>query len=238
VNQQHLGGALLALACMTSSAAANPVKEPWPIETEHPRAPVISTEIPAECTVYVPTEQDADVVIWNKALSFAGCVQDSTVFEVSDADELRPMLVELTRALAPTLALYLSIIQYGPEPVQLRAAYQIGMMYIALVTRARSSIVLADDWMTDPTAMREYRELHDSLEPMLKPALHTARIVFGTIDRVATENPSIASDPVTKQMLRSARAMLLLLERQETGTMLGDTESAIILGAPQGDRHR
>ncbi|HSD90332.1 MAG TPA: hypothetical protein VLB44_22540 [Kofleriaceae bacterium] len=211
--------ALLVLACMTSAASAD--TEPWPIETEHPRAPVTATEIPDKCKVYVPTEKDADVVIWSKALSFAGCVQDATVFEVSDPDELRPMLLELTRALAPTLALYLSIIQYGPEPVQVRAAYQIGMMYVALVTRARSSIVLADGEMSDPEAVREYRDLHDSLEPMLQRPIHTARLVFIMVDRVARENPSIAPDPVTKQMVRSARAMLLLLDRQETETKIG-----------------
>lgn len=216
---QHVAGALLVLASMTSAAAAD--QGPWPIETEHPRAPVVATEIPERCTVFVPTEKDVDVVVWNKALSFAGCVQDSTVFEVSDADELRPMLVALTRSLAPTLALYLSIIQYGPEPVQLRAAYQIGMMYIGLVTRARSSIVLPDGWTRDPDGVREYRELHDSLEPMLQPPLHTARLVFGMIDRVATEKPSIAPDPVTKQMVRSARQMVRLLDRQETETKIG-----------------
>jgi hypothetical protein len=212
---------VLASGSTTSPAAADKVKEPWPIETEQPRSPVAATEIPERCTAYVPTEQDADVVVWNKALSFAGCVQDATVFEISDADELRPMLVEMTRVLAPTLALYLSIIQYGPEPVQVRAAYQIGMMYIGLVTRARSSIVLADDWATDSKAARDYRELHDSLEPLLQPSIHTARLVFGMIDRVATENPSIAPDPVTKQMVRSARSMLLLLDRQETETTIG-----------------
>jgi hypothetical protein len=217
---RHIVGALLALAGMTSIAGAD--QEPWPIETEHQRPPIAATEVPARCKVYVPTEKDADVVVWNKGLSFAGCVQDSTVFEVSNADELRPMLVELTRGLAPTLALYLSIIQYGPEPVQLRAAYQIGMMYIGLITRARSSIVLPDGWTNDPEGVREYREMHDSLEPMLQPPLHTARLVFGMIDRVATEKPSIARDPVTKQMVRSARQMIRVLDRQqETETKIG-----------------
>lgn len=216
---RYVAGALLVLACMTSAARAD--QGPWPIETERPRAPIVATEVPERCKVYVPTEHDADVVVWNKALSFAGCVQDATVFQVTNADELRPMLIALTRGLAPTLALYLSIIQYGPEPVQVRAAYQIGMMYIGLITRARSSIVLPDGWTTDPEGTREYRELHDSLEPMLQPALHTARLVFGMIDRVATEKPSIAPDPVTKQMVRSARQMIRVLDRQETETKIG-----------------
>jgi hypothetical protein len=168
------------------------VQEPEDAEAEES----ITVEIPSECKVYAPKEGDPEPVLWNQTLSFAGCIQDSSLVQVDDPKQLEEMVATYARALAPSIMLYFGTIEYGPDAAQLRAAYQLGMMHVALVVRARNSLPATD------------RALHRDLEPLLAPAVQTAQLAFALIDEAERENPAIAPDPVTKGMVRSAREML------------------------------
>jgi len=144
---------------------------------------------------------DQVATFWNQLLSVAGCAQDTSILDVADSEELEPMVHELERGLAPSLRLDLMIIASGPDDVAIRAASQIGMSELALVTRARASIAMT------PQAGR----LHRELEPLLHHALVTARLAFRGIDRAAAEQPQAIHDPVTAHVVRNARSMLRLL---------------------------
>lgn len=165
-----------------------------PVEEAEEEA--ITIEIPEECRAYAPKEGDPEPVLWNQTLSFANCIQDSSLVQVDDPEQLEEMVATYARALAPSIMLYFGTIEYGPDAAQLRAAYQLGMMHVALIVRARNSLPATD------------RELHKDLEPLLAPAVQTAQLAFALIDEAERENPAIAPDPVTKGMVRSAREML------------------------------
>jgi hypothetical protein len=163
------------------------------------------------CAAYVPAKLDQSTRAWNQVLSFAGCMQDNAIARFDTGDDLADGVATLAKQLAPAMALYFAAIQHGPSWVQLRAAYEIGMAHVALVTRARSSIPVPADLRTNPAAARRYRELHDRLEPAIEQYDQTAWLVFSAIDRAAKSDPRLASDPVTRYMVATSRRMLVVL---------------------------
>jgi hypothetical protein len=163
------------------------------------------------CAVYVPAKLDQTARSWNQVLSFAGCVQDSAIVRFDAGDDLADGVAKLAKQLAPAMALYFAAIQHGPSSVQLRAAYEVGMAHVALVTRARSSIHPPADLRTNAAAARHYRELHERLEPALAQYAETAWLVFSTIDRAAKADPALASDPVARYMIDTSQRMLVML---------------------------
>jgi len=163
----------------------------------------IAGEIPEASGVRVPVECEqfstipggsASPAAWNQLLSYA-----ASVGRIVSAFQLPGFIEQLEVALVPSLMYYVAAVQNGPGPVKIRAAYQIGMSQLTLVTRARMS-------MTSP-------ELGEELEPMLEAPAKLAWSAFTLIDRVATENPEVAPDVVTQNIVRSARQYAVLLER-------------------------
>jgi hypothetical protein len=137
------------------------------------------------------------------------------VSRIGDSDQLAGMVDDYTRALEIPMMIYMGGLEYGPGPIQLRAAYQLAMAHVALIVRARSSIIAPGDLATNPSAARRFCDLHDQLEPLLARSARLAWLMFAVIDRAVAEDPTLAPDPVTQNMVRSARAMLQLV-RGET----------------------
>lgn len=194
---------VVAAALITLSSSAASADEPGDI--------IDVIEIPPGCEAYAAGSASDPGQAWNQLLSFAGCVQDATIAQISDRAQLRPAVDRLRDALAPALSLYLEAIEYGPPGIRLRAAYAAGSANIALVIRLRSSLV-APDW-SDGAAVARYRALHDELEPLLVRARRTAWVAFMVVDRLATQDPSAARDPVARRVVAAARAMLEQMNR-------------------------
>ena len=167
--------------------------------------------IPIECMQFAPIVGDpTSATGWNNVLSFAGCIQDASALRVDRADELDALVEQMEEALEPSLAYYAAAIEYGPGPVKLRAAYQVGSGLVALITRARASIVAPADLAMPATAVR-YHELHARLEPLLEPHAKLAWLIFVAIEHAVGSDPELASDVVMSNMVRSARELAVQL---------------------------
>ena len=171
--------------------------------------------LPMECRRYawVPADARDDALAWNQLLSLAACLQDASITPIADPDELPAVFDAYTRALEVPMMIYLSAVESAPGPIQLRAAYQIAMLHVTLIVRMRRSIVAPADVTTDPDAIRRDRELHADVEELLAPSARIAWRSFALIDRAVDEDPTFAPDPVTQNMVRSARAMLQIMPR-------------------------
>lgn len=168
--------------------------------------------VPARCARYwsIPGGITSPAA-WNQALSFAACVQDATVARVDDVDRLPELVDQLEMALMPALQVYTIAIEDGPGPVKVRATLQIAMAQAALITRARSSIVVPPDLATNRASYLRYRELHARLEPELEEPARFAYQLIMLIDREVRLDPSLAPDVVTRNMVSSARELAVLL---------------------------
>jgi len=174
--------------------------------------------VPAQCRRYAEIPAyTPDVFAWNQMLSLAACVQEPSLAHVADPEQLNGMVDELFAGIAPSMLIYLDALAHAPGPMQLRAAYHVALAHVALVTRARLSILPPPDSLATAvvsTAPRNrasalrYHELQTELEPLLDGAMQTARIALIVIDRAATADPSLAPDAVTRNMVTTARAML------------------------------
>lgn len=175
-------------------------------------------DIPVACRMYsgIPADAHGSPLEWNNLLSLASCMQDASVTTVTDPAQLAPYVEAMADALAPEMMIYLGALEFGPGTVQLRASYHVGMAYIALITRARSSLVAPADLGTNVEAANHYRRLHADLEPMLVRAKRTAWVAFAVIEHAVAEDPTLAPDAVTRHMVATARAMLAALLRDGT----------------------
>lgn len=170
--------------------------------------------IPARCAAYwfVPGGDDSPAG-WNQALSFAACVQDASIEQVDDPAQLPDLVEQLTERLADVMPFYLAALQRGPGAIQVRAAYQIGMANVALLVRARASIMAPPDLRTNAEAAARYRELHARLEPLLGSSARIALTSFIVVEQAVARNRQLAPDAVTTYMVRSAHQMANLLRR-------------------------
>ncbi len=159
-----------------------------------------------DCATIVVVPDSDDLFAWNQVMTLAACLQDDRVPAVRRADEVQPAVEEMTRALAPTMLIYLEALEHGPMPIQLRAAYQIGTANLALIVRARTALAGADP------------ALRAELEPLLAHAFETAWIAFVAVDHAADDDPGFAPDDVTRTMVRSARAFIKANSPPETDT--------------------
>lgn len=196
------------VAAGSAWAGGDPAALAGPPAAEVPGAS--TGEVPPGCRSYAAGGVSDVTMAWNQLLSFAGCVQDASVEPIADLAQLPALVDQRYDALAPAIVLYLEAIEHGPVPVQVRAAYAVGLANVALITRLRSSLVAPAE-RSDAAAWMRYRRLHAELEPMLVRALRTAWIAFAVIDRAAEEDPAIAPDPVTRRAVVAARAMLRVL---------------------------
>lgn len=166
--------------------------------------------VPARCARYVIVPEDAaedSMLAWNQGLSLAGCAQDSSIPTVRDADSLAAMIAEMKQRATPSVLIYLDVLQHAPAEAQLRAAYQIGLVEVSLVVRARTAIAQADD---------ARGELHARLEPMLEPAQQIARLCFYAIVRAAAEDPTVISNEVDRGIVATSRELLRQLGMPKT----------------------
>jgi hypothetical protein len=191
-----------------------------------------SVIVPMDCAVYFGMQEDG-AEDWNRWLSFAACAQDASVGEIDDVAQLPGLVEDLQASLVPTLGLYMAAVKRGPGPVKLRAAFQMAMTQVALITRARSSIKAPDIW-TDPSAAVRFEQLHTELEPLLEEPAFLAWILFGGIDRLVTENRSLAPDPVTRNMARMARE--LATELGQSWSFPRERENSPVLASPMPER--
>jgi hypothetical protein len=151
------------------------------------------------------------VAEWQRILSLAACLQDGSVSRVDDPLQLEELVAGMSRRLELPMSIYFAALEEAPAPIQLRAAFQIGMAHVALTTRARSSIAAPPDLAARAGAMTHYRQLHDQLEPHLLHARQVAWVSFATIDRAAADDSTLASDVVARHMIATAREMLAAL---------------------------
>ncbi|MCX5747408.1 MAG: hypothetical protein NT062_33505 [Proteobacteria bacterium] len=149
----------------------------------------------------------------SQLLSFASCMQDASVERVTDPDELPAMVGRLTARLAPVMPAYVRVLERGPDQLQVRAAYFIGMAYVNLMVRARSAIIRPANVVVDEVAAARDRELHVRLERLLFTPARIARLSFAVIDHAVTADPRLAADPVTAHMVQTAHALGVLLQR-------------------------
>lgn len=181
----------ILLALSTGAAVAEAERD-----VHAPRLVVIR----AECLPYftLPTEQ-MSIAAWNDALSFAACAQDASTYRVTSTDDLSELVGRMQEALTPSLEIYADAIQRAPGAYKLRAAFQIGMAELGLVTRARASI---------PPG---HAAVHAALEPLLRPQAKLAWLSFSVVANAASDDPSLVPDAVTQYMARTAREHARLL---------------------------
>jgi hypothetical protein len=197
----------LALALVTTNAAAGPERSAGPEgSAEEPWIDVI----PRRCVEFVPQTGDRpdSEDAWRRYLSLAACVQDGSIEPATDPDQLAAMVEDMSQRLALPILIYLDALENAGTPIQLRAAFQVGMAYVALSTRARSAIAAPPDLATNEAAARRYRELHGRLEPLLVPARRAAWITFRAIEEAAAMDPSLGRDEVERHMICTARRMV------------------------------
>ena len=170
--------------------------------------------IPDECAPYwlMPGGIDSPAG-WNQVLSFAACVQDATIAHIERLDEIEDVVQQLQASLESPLQMYIAAIEQGPGPVKVRAALHVAMAQAALITRARASIAAPADLRTNPEAAARYRALHERLESVLEPRARLACTIVAVIDRAVAGDPALAPDPMTRNMLASARTIAALLRK-------------------------
>lgn len=190
-----------ALVLTTASARA-----------EEPAGTSTTVVVPPECEQFghIPGGAKSPVA-WSYVLSFAACIQDATIARIERVDQLEPLVGELLQALEPALQFYIATIDQAPGPAKLRAAYQIGLGQLTLITRARASIAVPEHLETDAAAAAHYGELHAALEPLLVQNAKLAFLLFVAIDRAAADDPTLAPDAVTRNMVRSAHELAELI---------------------------
>lgn len=226
--QNSLFTALAATLVLTTAASAAPgtADDAMPQRSQGTDAPAEDVDpseligwlepIPTQCRRYAALPAGARNAerAWNQLVSLAACMQETALDEVTDPEELPAMIDQLVHGLTPTMAIYLVVLEHAPRPVQFRAVYHVGMAHVGLITRARSTLVAPAD-VDDPAQEARYLALHDELEPLLQEALETAWISFALVVSAAAEDPTLASDRVTQNMVRSAGEMLYALGELE-----------------------
>jgi hypothetical protein len=197
---------VVALMAALVSAPAAAIAEPMGEDRD--------PSMPAECRIfgYVPGGNSSPAG-WNQVLSLAACVQDSGREDFDDPDDAAGYVARLRDKLAPVIVLYLAAVESGPGPIQVRAVYQLGMAHLALMVRARSSIVTPPNPGGSSRAALHYRALHNALEPNLERTAAIALVSFLAVDQAATVDPSLEADAVTSYVVRDARAQAILLRK-------------------------
>jgi hypothetical protein len=151
-------------------------------------------EVSTRCLDFLPPSgTPASQRAWNAMLSFAACIADSSVHRVDRAEQLPAFVEQLESALAPSTHFYVLGIKEGNDRVRLRAAYAIALGQVALMTRARISLV-------DPA-------LRDDLEAVLDPYARFTYMILTSINRAAIADPTIADDPVIARIIPTSRVL-------------------------------
>jgi hypothetical protein len=162
----------------------------------HARRVPIAQDLPMQCARFVPVDPDDDSPkAWNGALSFAACTQDTTLAPIATVDDVGPAVDRLARRLSPTASMYLIALELGPDYLRIRAAYHLGLAQLAMIVRARRSVVT-----TDPA-------VRAALEDALVPYLQASWLVFATLDEAARADPAIEVTELDPALIVRARQL-------------------------------
>jgi hypothetical protein len=143
--------------------------------------------------------------------SISSCLQDASIERVESPFDVGELVADLSLALGPPMLIWRDALDRAPDVIQLRAAYHVGLAAVAMMTRARASLVAPADIAKADAATRE-RVLRARLESLLAPTKKVAWSAFTVIDNAAREVPELERDPVHRAMVRSARMILRVLE--------------------------
>lgn len=177
---------------------------------ERAQEPVTIRVIPDECRALLvpaagPRSEQAE---WERGLSFAACLQSAPLRRVSDPAQLEGLVGELTGQLELSTLIYLQAIIEAPPPIQLRAAFHVGLAHVALITRARAAVEPPPELAEDAAARARASLLRERLEPLLERPARAARVSFEAIHEAARRTPALAGDEVGRGMIRAASAQL------------------------------
>jgi hypothetical protein len=167
--------------------------------------------VPEACEGFAGGESPDHPMYWDRRLSLATCVQDSTIAAIDSPVDVAPMMIALSAGLAPSMLIWRDALEHAPPVTQLRAAYGVGSAAIALMTRARSSLIVSPA-MSERDGRAQLVVLRSRLEPLLAPARKIAWSSFTVLDSIERESPELALDPVHAAMFRSAKMWLQALE--------------------------
>ena len=148
--------------------------------------------IPNQCLQYrSPPASEPEEAVWDRMISFASCIQDASIYSVTRAAMVPALVEKMEEAIMPSFQFYVGVLEHAPEHIKVRAAYALALGEVALITRARMSV--------------QAPRLRKELEPLLDPHAQLAYVIFSAIDQVAREDPSAATDPVNRAIVRSSR---------------------------------
>jgi hypothetical protein len=162
-------------------------------------APAIADDselaVPEQCMPLVPEVRESPL-FWDQWMALAACLQDGSVLAVSRVGDVEPMVDGLMLSITPPIMLYREALEQAPRTIKLRAAFHVGMLAVAMITRARLSITARD------------AKLSRELEPLLEPARDMARVAFVAVIEEAARHADLRADPVNRYMVVASQAHL------------------------------
>jgi hypothetical protein len=177
--------------------------------SDEPQTPWMMV-VPPDCTQFIPPRSTDHPVFWDRWLSLASCLLDGGVPRVQHPFEVDDMIQDLMLAYQPSMLMWQRALDRAPLDVQARAGYHVGLAMVAFATLARRSLA-APDGMTEPDAVRREAILRARLEPSLALPQRIARTAFTALLEFAAEHPDFESNPVHREMVRSAKNFLAIL---------------------------
>lgn len=156
----------------------------------------LAFQVPAACRAYdeVPAR---DPRYWDARVSLGACIvvfDDTTA--ITDAASIKRTLAGLAAHATPALMIYQDVIEHAPDDARYRAAYHVGLVMAAFITRARAALP------RDASP-----KLRAALETQLVEPSRMVREVFAELDRAATDGKVSVADPVNHAMAAAAHAV-------------------------------
>jgi hypothetical protein len=137
--------------------------------------------IAAECRPFLqmPSDAKGEWAVWERRVTIATCDLARTPDPVVvDESQLDGVIAKLRKSIEPSVLLYQQAMASGPADIQFFARYQLGMAYSNLMVRARNTIAIPPDLMTDVAASEHFLALHRALEPRLMQFARDAEEAF------------------------------------------------------------
>jgi hypothetical protein len=132
---------------------------------------------------------------WDQRLAYAGCLRSARPSAViTDPEQVRGLVVGLAASVRPAIDIYRDALKRGPWETRLVAAYQLGLTYTDVTTRARTSIAPG---------------LGNDLEPLLVTYELGAIEAFTLAQKISSEVPEgVQVDALVGNIVASTYAML------------------------------
>jgi hypothetical protein len=171
-----------------------------------PAAP--PTDVPAGCegAAVVPSEMRIETPLLAAQMSTASCAAQARAATLALSDD--PMsVVELQKAMEPSLDAYAALVEDPHPEWQLLAAHAHADLLLGMATRMRATIeaVPANAVGVDLIRAQTDRDArHDALEPLIRPWIAAAQADLVRTLAVAKQHPELAQDPVIAAAIRHA----------------------------------